>query len=536
MIYAFGAYVVDTAACEIRRDGDPVAAEPQVFDLLVYLLENRDRVVTRDEIIARVWHGRIVSEAALSSRIKSARQILGDDGKRQALIRTHHRRGFRFVGDVMVVPSVGDFSVAGAGPPCVTDEAATSDTVDTTSGIDLSLPGRPSLAVLPFHCLGDDAAHQVIGDGIALDITTRLARQSWLFVIARGSAFRFRGLDHDPRQVADRLGVRYIVEGNVRHFGTGLRIQVTLTDAVAGREVWAENYDRRLADVLTLQDEIVDIIVGAVEAEIERIEQSRALLYQTPNLDAWTAYHRGIWHMFRFTEDDFDEAERLFLQAHRLDPALSRVQAGLSFVHWQRAFLEATPDREDQIRMAFDFAEESIAVGPHDPQGHWALGRALLLRRDYGRAISSLQVSTDLSPSFALGHYSLGLAHWMAGDVGRSRDAVGTARRLSPYDPMAYAMLAQQAVNCVMFGRLDDAADLSDRAARLPNAHVHVQFIATYCNMLAGRETAARRHLARVRRVRPNYTISDYFRVLQVGSDELRQHVTRAARALGVRE
>ncbi len=533
MIYAFGAYVVDTAACEIRRDGNLVAAEPQVFDLLVYLLENRDRVVTRDEIIAHVWDGRIVSEAALSSRVKSARQILGDDGKRQMLIRTYHRRGFRFVGEVAAVPSAGEVSLANVGPSC---DAATSDAVDTASGIDLSLPTRPSLAVLPFHCLGDDAAHQVIGDGIALDITTRLARQSWLFVIARGSAFRFRGLDHDPRQVADRLGVRYIVEGNVRHFGTGLRIQVTLTDAVAGREVWAENYDRRLADVLTLQDEIVDIIVGAVEAEIERIEQSRALLYQTSNFDAWTAYHRGIWHMFRFTEDDFDEAERLFLQAHRLDLALSRVQAGLSFVHWQRAFLEATPDREDQIRMAFDFAEESIAAGPHDPQGHWALGRAWLLRRDYERAISSLQVSIDLSPSFALGHYSLGLAHWMAGNVGRSRDAVGTARRLSPYDPMAYAMLAQQAVNCVMFGRLDDAADLSDRAARLPNAHVHVQFIATYCNMLAGRETAARRHLERVRRIRPNYSTGDYFRVLQVESEELRQHVTRAAGALGLRE
>ncbi len=558
MIYSIGPVAIDTQAYEVRRDGTPISVEPQVFDLLVLLVENRDRIVTRDEIIERVWKGRIVSEAAISSRIKVARRVIGDDGTAQGLIKTIHRRGLRFVGEVAtdqegitatsraeIVPAPAirhrlllGSDEAPSGSHAITTPAASSDLVDadSASGLDLSLPNRPSLVVLPFAMLGGDEHGGVIADGLTLDIMTRLARTRWLFVISRGTAFMFRGALQDVRNVSQRLGVRYVVQGNVQFLGQRVRVNAALTDAISEREVWADHFDRSIDDIFAIQDDIANIVVGSVESEIEQSERHRALLKHPATLDAWSAYHRASWLMYQFTPGAYEEAERLFKQSAQLDPHSARVYAGLSFVHWQRAFLEISKDREGEVQRALDYAQQSLSVDPREPQAHWALGRAYLLQKDFDLAINEIGHSIELSPSFALGHYSSAFARLLSGDYEGSVGAVRTARRLSPYDVMSFAMIALEAFDAAVAGKNEEAATLADRAARQPNAHYHILAIAAFCNSLAGRDAAAHQYVDRLSKVHPGYRITDYFRAFPYRGEALKRQMHKELRKLGLPE
>lgn len=558
MIYLIGPIAVDTQAYEMRREGISMSVEPQVFDLLVLLIENRDRIVTRDEIIEHVWKGRIVSEAAISSRVKAARRAIGDDGKAQGLIRTIHRRGLRFVGGVEIeseraaLPSEPRPERALSvehGPPVTRDrdEPASHDLMapdadadhlspDSASGLDLSLPHRPSLVVLPFVLLGGDEHGQVICDGLSLDIMTRLARTRWLFVISRGTAFMFRGQVQNIKGIAFKLGVRYVVQGNVQFLGQRVRINAALTDAISEREVWAEHFDRSIDDIFAIQDDIANVVVSSVESEIELSERQRALLKHPANLDAWSAYHRATWLMYQFTPKAYEEAERLFKLSAKLDPNSARVYAGLSFVHWQRAFLEIGKDRNEEITLAQEYAQHALIVDPREPQAHWALGRSYLLQRDFDLAIEEIGQSIELSPSFAIGHYSSAFARLLSGDHVGSASAVRQARRLSPYDIMSFAMLALEAFDAAFAGKVEQAANLADRAARQPNAHYHILAIAAFCNALAGRDRAARQYVERLARVHPGYRISDYFRAFPYRADDLKKQIYREFRKLGLED
>jgi TolB-like protein/DNA-binding winged helix-turn-helix (wHTH) protein len=558
MIYTVGTLTIDTDAYEIRRDGEAVAVEPQVFDLLVLLVRHHDRIVTRDEIIEHVWKGRVVSDSAITSRVKAARRAIGDDGKSQGLIRTVHRRGLRFVGDViattasLIAPGAAaePTSVQGIEPPLARAVAAPArmsllletpspsaiEPVDSVAGLDLSLPNRPSLVVLPFQLLGGDEHGMIMADGLSLDIMTRLARTRWLFVISRGSAFMFRNSTQDVQSVAQQLGVRYVVQGSAQFLGGRVRIRAALTDAIAAREIWAEHFDRAVDDIFDIQDEIANIVVGAVEAEIEQSERQRALLKHPASLDAWSAYHRATWLMYQFTPEGYVEAERLFKRAAQLDPNASRVYAGLSFVHWQRAFLEIGKDRDGEVQRALEYAQQSVSIDPREPQGHWALGRAFLLQENFDLALEEIEQSIHLNPNFAIGHYSSAFTRMLLGDLNGTRAAVGQARRLSPYDLMSFAMLATQAVNAALAGNGEEAATLADRAARQPNAHYHIYAIAAFCNATAGRHDAARQYIHRLGKAHPGYRIGDYFRAFPYRDDKLRVKIRQELLKLGLKE
>ncbi|MEZ5816853.1 MAG: winged helix-turn-helix domain-containing protein [Hyphomicrobiaceae bacterium] len=536
MIYIVASREVDTETFEVRHNGERVAVEPQVFDLLLLLIENRDRIITRDEIVERVWKGRIVSDAAISSRIKAARRVIGDDGKAQAMIRTIHRRGIRFVGEVA---TRGDDRSARPAAFLVESNADTTpmaDGIGDVAGIDLSLPKRPSIVVLPFNLIAGDDDQRVMSDALSLDIMTGLARTRWLFVISRGTAFKFRGTSQDPRSIASQLGVRYALQGNIQFHNKRIRVHVALTDAVRGGEVWADHFDRSLDDIFLVQDEIASIVVGTVESEIEQSERQRALLTPPASLDSWSAYHRGAWHMFQFTTEGYEEAERLFKLAAKLDPGASRVFAGLSFVHWQRAFLEIGNDRQSEIEQATEFARQAQMLDPRDPQGHWAMGRSSLLRQDFDLAIEQIEQSVTLNPNFAIGHYSVAFAKALARQNEQSDVSVALARRLSPYDLMSFAMLATQALNATLLGRFDEGAQMADRAVRQGNAHYHILAIAAFCNALAGRNDVARRYLARLAEVHPGYRIGDYLRAFPYKDAFVRELVRRTFNRLGLSE
>jgi TolB-like protein len=269
--FVFGDQALDVDRRELRRGTGAVAVEPQVFDLLVYLLENRDRVVSKDDLIASVWGGRIVSDSTLTSRINAARKAVGDSGGEQRLIRTIPRKGLRFVGEVRTEEH-------GPAPPAEQPQSPL-----------LPLPDRPAIAVLPFTNMSGEPEQEYFSDGISEDIITALSKLRWFFVIARNSSFIYKGKSVHLKQIAADLGVRYVLEGSVRKGGDRVRITAQLNDVATGSHLWAERYDRDLADVFAVQDEITEAIVAAIEPQLYAAENSAR------NARPPTAWTPGTW-------------------------------------------------------------------------------------------------------------------------------------------------------------------------------------------------------------------------------------------------
>ena len=326
MIYRFEPFELDPGKAELRSLDQPCPLEPQVFALLAFLVEHRERLVSRDEIFEKVWDGRVVSDSALSSRIKSARKVLGDDGKRQQFIKTIHGKGFRFVAPVQVVRD--EITMSQATAPSAAAEPLS----------------RPSIAVLPFRFIGSPGAHATIAEGLPHELITELARLRWLFVIARGSSFRLRDQDLDAREVGRLLGVRYCLAGTAEVTGQNLTITTELIDTRAGDVVWAERYTGYVDDVHAVRAEIRSKILSALEIQIPLHEAADARLRDAANLDSWSAYHLGLQHIYRFNSKDNAIAAELFGRAVAQDPDFARAHAGLSFVHFQTAFMRQTDD------------------------------------------------------------------------------------------------------------------------------------------------------------------------------------------------
>lgn len=511
LLFEFADLTLDTRQRAVFRDSQRIALPRLTYELLLALVEAAPNLLTHEDLVERVWRGRFVTPETLAQRVLLLRRALGDDASSPRYLRGVRSHGYQ------LVPLVRARSLPERRPARLkAGVAQRSGRFDgdpgASDGIDLSLPAQPSIVVLPFDTVGDDDEHRNFARGLAHDIMTRLGRTRSFFVIARGSAFRFGPGPHDARDVGRKLGVRYVVQGYVRFTGSGVGIDATVADAVDGKEIWAEHFQRTLERVFETQEEITGSIVGAISSEVALAEQRRALLEDPANLDAWGAYHRGCWHMYRFTPADYEQAQRFFELSLRLDPNSSRTLAGLSFVHWQRAFLEISADRPGEVERAHELAQQSVSLNPRDPLAHWALGRAYLLRGEVSDSIAELTTSAALNPSFAVGQYTLGFALMHAGDLTQSIAMADKARRLSPYDPMSFAMIGVRAFSLGMAGEFEQAAKLMAMSIRQPNAHYHMVAMAAVCNALAGHEDAARRDLRRLLQARPRYGLTDFLR------------------------
>jgi DNA-binding SARP family transcriptional activator/Tfp pilus assembly protein PilF len=371
---------------------------------------------------------------------------------------------------------------------------------------------RASVAVMPFA----DRGQTRVGEGLAEDIIMQLARLRVLFVIGRGSMFALAERGVGAHEAAKLLDVDYLVTGSIRQSGAELTVLVELADARDGRVVWTEALD---GSGLAVLDSIVERIVAAIAEQIETEETHRAVLKPPSSLDAWEAYHRGLWHMYKFTGPDNRSAEQFFARALELDPTFARAHAGRSFTHFQNAFLDLTPDRDRQIALAFEAANHSLGADDHDPAAHWAMGRALWLRGEHTESLAELERSIELSPNFALGHYTLGFVQCQKGDPRAAIDATNYSRQLSPFDPLQFAMLASRAIAHIRLDQRAEAAEWAVKATARPNAHAHILAIAASSLSLANREAEARRFVARIRERLPAYTIEHFLRAFHFERD-----------------
>ncbi len=511
MIYRFGGFELDLARAELRAGGEPCPLEPQVFALLAMLVEHRERLVSRDELIEKVWDGRIVTDAAIASRVKSARQALGDDGQAQRFIRTVHGKGFRFVAEVKA------------------SRDATAPDADAAP----MAPARPSIAVLPFRMLGDPGQHAAIADALPHDLILELSRLRWLFVTARGSSFRFRDADADVRDIGRLLGVRYCLSGSIELAGNTLTVTVELVDTRDASVVWADRYSGALDDVHRMREEIRARVLAALDLQIPLHEAHLARLTVTEKLDAWSAFHLGLQHMYRFNRADNSAATALFQRAVTLDPGFARAHAGLSFVHFQTAFMRHTDDLAGEIAQARRCAERGLELDPLDPFVNFTMGRTFWLQGDLDRSLGWLERATSISPNYAQGIYARGWTETLAGRGLEGRGHVDLAMRLSPLDPLYYAMIGTRAFSHLMLGEDAEAAGWAERAARSPGAHVLIAMIASVAHTLAGDDTRAAGWAANVRERNPTLTGADFFRAFPIKPEAARARVAEALARLG---
>ncbi|MER8631981.1 transcriptional regulator [Mesorhizobium opportunistum] len=369
-------------------------------------------------------------------------------------------------------------------------------------------PSHASLAVMPFV---EEAGgtRGGLADGFTHDIITRLAKLRDFFVIARGSVFALAQMNIAPDEAGRKLNVDYVATGTVRSPAGRLIVSVELIEVRTARIVWAETFERRPDDIFAVLDDIGDSIVSSISAEIETVERNRAMLKAPNSLNAWEAYHRGLWHMYRFTQAENEQARNLFATAVELDPTFARAHAGLSFTHWQAAF-QRWGDRDRESALAFESAGQSVLVDDHNPAAHWAMGRALWLRGEQDGSLSELERAVDLSPNFALGHYALSFVHSQSGDPQAAISSSDHSRHLSPFDPLLFGMLGARAMSHVPLGQFEEAAEWALKAAARPNAHAIILAIAAHCLALAGRLDEAHGFAAAIRKTMPDYRADDF--------------------------
>lgn len=485
MIYRFEAFELDTDRFELRQDGTPIPVERQVLTLLALLVKEHARMVSKDEIHEHVWAGRIVSEAALSSRIRSARQVIGDDGKAQRLIRTVHGSGFRFVGSVEAPPN----PVSAPPPP--------------SAGPSMS---RPTIAVLPFSNQSIDAEQEHFADGITSDIISTLSKHRWLSVVARNTTFGYKGQAVNIPRLAAELGASYVVDGTVRRAGQRIRVTVQLIDAQTGNHRWAERYDRNLEDVFAVQDEITETIVARLEPEIGSAERQKVVRSGSTDLQAWEAFHLGTAHFFKFTASGNLEAQRYLQQSRELDPQFGEAHAWwayavvLGMVYWDNE------PSDDLLNQALDATRKALEIDDRNAVFYALKARVQLARGEYDRAIDANEHAINLNPTLAAAH--CGLADSLAYQ-GHYDDAIcrfEKAINLSPNDPQRWAFLTYGALALIFKGNYAEAVQWADRASLIPNHQYWTYAHRVVALALQGETAAAKTAATQLIQLQPNFT------------------------------
>ena len=486
MLYSFENFVLDTDRRELRSADSPISLQPQVFDLLEYLIRNRERVVSKDDLIADVWGGRIVSESALTTRINAARTAIGDSGAEQHLIKTLARKGFRFMA-------------------AVREQQASEASATTTTRPALPLPDKPSIAVLPFQNVSGDPEQEYFADGISEDIITAISRMRWFFVIARNSSFAYKGKTADVKQIGSELGVRYLLEGSVRKFERRLRINAQLVDAATGAHIWADRYDGDTSDVFALQDKITNSVVAAIEPSLLEAESIRSHHRPPDDIRAWDLLMQASSLFWRLNKTDGEAAISLLRRAVQFDPDYAPARSMLAFAMLLLGYLGYIPPQANE---AAALAARAAELDPGDPWAYVALGFHAFTERRTGESIAHSQRAIKLNPNFAAAHGYLG---WTLSFDGQSDEAIAhaqTAVRMSPHDPQQVIFYGAMAAAYYLAGRYEEAMESARSVLRYRPTFNGARRLLVAALAQAGRVDEARSELARLKGFQPDISIA----------------------------
>jgi TolB-like protein len=489
LLYLFDNYAFDTDRRELRRGADLITLEPQVFDLIEYLIRNRDRVASKQDILDSIWNGRAVSDSALSTRINAARLAVGDSGDKQGLIRTLPRKGFRFVGEVR--------------------EQSTAQSPKAQSKAASALAEKPSIAVLPFDNLSGDPAQDYFADGMAEEITTALARCPSLLVIARNSSFTYKGKATDVRQIGNDLGVRYVLEGSVRRSADRLRFAGQLIDANTGLHLWADRFDGEMIDVFALHDRFTASVVATIVPQLQLAEIERQARKPIENLNAYDLLLRALQRQYEFTDEGNHAALDYLKKACALDPSYAAAMALAAHCYTERRFVGWSQDIAAEQGEGLRLAARAVELSRDDSDVLWmAAWTYWILAQDARVAREFAARSIELNANCAA---ALALAGWIEVTDNRSEKAfelIGLAHRLNPRDPRDWFTLTAMAAACLAARRFEEAVVWARRSlVRNPRFSSTMRILSSSLASL-GQTAEAAELLLRVYEIEPNLTLA----------------------------
>ena len=519
VIYRFGQFTLDAGRRELCKGAEMVAVEPQVFDLLRVLIEARDRVVSRDELLEAVWNGRIVSEATLSSRINAARAAIGDSGSRQALIKTLPRKGFRFVGAVEEAGAVAEPS-----PP------------EPQAAAPWRGPRAPSVAVLPFANLSGDPAQDYFADGMTEEIITALSRLSGLFVIAKNSSFTYKNRAIDVRQVGQELGVGYVLEGSVRRSREQLRITGQLVDTVSGACLWSDRFDGDLADVFELQGLVSDSVAAVIEPTLQSAEIGRLKRDPPARLDAYDLLLRAYALVSDFTQASMDAALDCLDQALAIDPDYAQGAAAAAYCRAQCHFQGWARQDEAVRAKAVTSAWRAVELAPNDAQVLWMAAFAIWNMDTSGRerARELFARALLINPNSAMALVLSGWIEIMCGNLDEGRERLERAQRLNPRDPRGWLMAGARAILAVIEEDYAEALKWAERALAQNRRFAVALRTAAVAQVKLGQRERARQTVKTLLEVEPELTVSGFFARIPVPLERMAKTYAEALEAAGL--
>jgi adenylate cyclase len=500
--YLFKEYTFDTERRELHRGIDAVSITPQVFDLLDYLIRNRERVVSKDDLIDAVWNGRSVSDAALTTRLNAARGAIGDSGEEQRFIKTLPRKGFRFVGQVREAR-----------------EAACPNPADAPESAS-AVPDRPSIAVLPFANMSGDPEQEYFADGMVEEITTALSRFTWLFVIARNSSFTFKGKAVDIKEVGRRLGVRYVLQGAVRKASGKVRITGQLIEAATGAHIWADKFERDMTDIFALQDEVTLAVVSAIQPKLFQAEIALATRRRPEDLTAYDLFLRALQQAVRSTRESLAEALRLVQRALELDPGFAAAAALAGECHTENVIRSYAIDPQFERKEAVRLMRLALSLDQHDPDTlATAASISALLVGDCEAEIEMADRAVALNPN---SYHTWNRRGWVYRIAGQPEEAIRSferAMRMSPVDPQLYSTFTGMGFALIELRRFDEAIVAGKKALRQnPSFPGPYRCLASAFAHL-GQDAEAREAVARVLEIDPAFTISAWIARSQVSKN-----------------
>lgn len=467
---------IDPPSCLISRGNTSAHLEPKVMDLLVYMSQKSNQVYSRDELLENVWQGMVVSDEALTSAIIKLRKAFKDDAHHPRYIETLPKRGYRLIAEViqmepekeitsppinqnfigntakksksrkpsLLIITIMVFAFVAAIPTLL--DLNSQPVEESANHNGLSLPEKPSIAVLPFTNTGNEAEYSYFSDGITDDLITDLSKLSGLFVISRNSTFQYKDQTVDIKQVAKTLGVHFILNGTVRRSGNHVRVNTQLIDGLSGVQLWAERYDGDLQDVFALQDQLTAKIISALALHLTEQDQAQLAIPETSNPAAYDEFLKGWELRWRYTREDFSRAEAHFKKALQLDPDYARSHAALALIYWQAWQQKWHMNSGSPLAGWVRGRRELNAAMIHPTPLAYSLSSSMFLyNRRYGKAIAEAQRAVSLNPSSATGYLALAEA---LGFTGRPTEAIENAKkalRLDPNFPAPYLFVKGRA-------------------------------------------------------------------------------------------
>jgi TolB-like protein/class 3 adenylate cyclase len=491
-VLTFDDFEIDTSLFELRRSGERVPIEPQVFDLLLFLARNPGRTVTKDELFEAIWGNRIVSDAALSGQIKAVRRAIGDDGASQRVISTVHGRGYRFLQPVRsskVIATEADQAQRASDPLAV-------------------IAGRPSVAVIPFVNQNRDRDEDYFADGISEDIITALSKYRSLTVVARNPSFAFRDSKDSVRVIGEKLRADYLVTGSVRKAGTRFRITVQLVESSTGHSVWSERFDRDMVDMFELQDEISQLVASRMDTELGLAEQRKSEKRPRRNLGAWDLYQLGLAQFYKFTQESNLKCQDYLREAINLDPEFASAFSRLGYaIVLSMVYFDAMPNKT-LMDEALTAAKRAIELDDQDANNYFTIGRVHLARCEYDLAIQALQYALELNPCLAVSYCGLGDSLAYEGRLDEAIEQFELAIKLSPHDPFRWAFYSYRSLAHLFRGEFDQAVFWARNAVRIPNAQywARAHLVAALGHL--GDRVQAASAVADLLQVKPDFSIS----------------------------